>query len=165
MNVTDTQINEIYNVINAIGNKKNIQDIPVIFKKSDFVKDAVASGYDTKYRNPLIGAIQLTGQTGARGTLGFCAKTGSGTGYVTAQHLGTHVGYQMYQPTKTSQNSLGTVSMISGHHADACFVPYGDVSAKIHIGNGNTLPVVTYMSAQPSDEWSGLTVYKSGKVL
>jgi hypothetical protein len=41
MNVTDNQIDEIYNVINKIGNKLNIQDVPVVFFKSDFVQDAI----------------------------------------------------------------------------------------------------------------------------
>ena len=41
MNVTDNQIDEIYNVINKLGNKLNIQDVPVVFFKSDFVQDAI----------------------------------------------------------------------------------------------------------------------------
>jgi hypothetical protein len=41
MNVTDNQIDEIYNVINKIGNKLNIQDVPVVFFKRDFIQDAI----------------------------------------------------------------------------------------------------------------------------
>jgi hypothetical protein len=41
MNFTDNQIDEIYNVINKIGNKLNIQDVPVVFFKRDFVQDAI----------------------------------------------------------------------------------------------------------------------------
>jgi streptogrisin B len=159
MNVTDSQINEIYDMINKIGNKENIQNVPVIFLKCDLIQNTL-SGYDT-YRRPVIGAIQLTGQTGDIGSVGFAAKTSSGTkGYVTVQHLGTSVGYQMYQP---SLYVAGTVSKISGSHADACFVPYSDVSPYVYINNGNTLPVVTYMSAKPTNSWTGLTVYKSGR--
>lgn len=163
MNVTDSQINEIYNVISKIGNTTNTQDVPVIFYKIDLIEDVV-SGYDTKYRNPVIGAIQLTGETKAIGTLGFAAKTSSGTkGYVTAQHLGTSIGYKMYQPTKKTNNGLGSVSKTSSTHADACFVPYSNVAAKIHIGGGKTLPVVTYMSSKPKSSWVDLHVYKSGR--
>jgi hypothetical protein len=43
MNITDYQINEIYNVINKIGNKLNIQEVPVVFFKSDFVQDAIGT--------------------------------------------------------------------------------------------------------------------------
>ena len=41
MNVTDLQINEIYNVIDKVGNKVNIQDVPVVFSKTDFIQDAI----------------------------------------------------------------------------------------------------------------------------
>jgi hypothetical protein len=41
MTVTDSQIDEMYNVINKIGNKLNIQDVPVIFFKRDFVQDVI----------------------------------------------------------------------------------------------------------------------------
>jgi len=57
MNVTDSQISEIYNVINRGANKAGIQEIPVVFAKKDLFTDLVASGYGTKYRNPVIGAI------------------------------------------------------------------------------------------------------------
>jgi hypothetical protein len=41
MSVTDSQIDEMYNVINKIGNKLNIQNVPVVFFKSDFIQDAI----------------------------------------------------------------------------------------------------------------------------
>lgn len=162
MNISDSQINEIYNVINKIGNKKNIQNVPVVFLKRDFVQDVTASGYDGYYR-PTLGGIQLTGQTGATGSLGFAATTSSGTnGYVTAQHLGTSVGYQMYQPT--TAHTAGTVSVISGTHADACFVPYSSVSPYVYIGSGKTsLPIIGYYIGQPGSSWVGMAVSKSGK--
>ena len=100
MNVTDSQISEIYNVINRGANKAGIQEIPVVFVKKDLFKDLAASGYDTKYPpNPVIGAIQLA-CNGYYGTLSFAAKKSSdGTiGYVTVQHLGQNIGDQMYQP-------------------------------------------------------------------
>jgi len=165
MNVTESQINEIYNTINKRANKASIKEIPVVFLKDDFVHDNTVSGYDNYYR-PIIGAIQLTGETDGIGTLSFAAKTSDGKkGFVTVQHLGTYVGYTMYQPEKKVYSSykLGTVSKISGTHADACFVPYSNVAAKIYINNGKTLPVATYMAAKPKDSWKGLKVYKSGR--
>ena len=41
MNVTDSQISEIYNVINRGANKAGIQEIPVVFFKRDFIQDAI----------------------------------------------------------------------------------------------------------------------------
>ncbi len=163
INVTDSQINEMYNVINKDANKASIQEIPVVFKKRDFFKNA-ASGYDTRYRNPVIGAIQLA-CNGDFATLSFAAKKSDGTkGYVTVQHIVQNIGDQMYQPTTASENELGTVSIISDHYADACFVPYSDVAAKIHVGSGNTLPVKSYVASVPSDSLRGTHVYKSGRI-
>ncbi|WP_269849960.1 hypothetical protein [Methanosarcina horonobensis] len=143
MNVTDSQINEIYNVISKRASEVSIKEAPVVFGKSDFIQDEV-SGYDSYYR-PIIGAIKVTGETGACGTIGYAAQTGSGTkGYVTVQHLGTYVGYDMYQPTS---DAAGSVSKISGHYADACFVPYSNVAAKIHVGSGVTKNVNSYVSS------------------
>jgi hypothetical protein len=44
MNVSDSQINEIYNVINKKANEASVQDVPVVFKKSDFFHDDIATG-------------------------------------------------------------------------------------------------------------------------
>ncbi len=43
MNVSDSQINEIYNVINKKVNEASVQDVLVVFKKSDFFQDAIAT--------------------------------------------------------------------------------------------------------------------------
>jgi streptogrisin B len=158
MNVTDSQIEEIYNVVNKTASKASIQEIPVVFSRDDLFQDEV-SGYDSYYR-PIIGAIKVTGQTGDWGTIGYAAKTSSGTkGYVTVQHLGTYVGYQMYQPTS---NAAGSVSKISSQHADACFVPYSNVAAKIHVGGGVTRDVYGYDSSVPCNIWNNRLVYISG---
>jgi hypothetical protein len=163
MNVSDSQINEIYNVINKTGNKMNIQNVPVVFLKRDFVQDATASGYDD-YHRPIYDGMQLKGQTGSIGSLGFAARTSDGTrGYVTAQHLGTSVGYQMYQPVNTnSVYAAGSVSIISGTHADACFVPYNFVTPYVYAA-GSVKPVIGYCSDQPDNSWVGLAVSKSGR--
>lgn len=161
MNVTDSKINEIYNLVNKKASEASIQEIPVVFYKSDLFQDEL-SGYDSSYR-PLIDAIQITGETGSWGTLGFTAKKSDGTkGYVTVQHLGTYVGYKMYQPTISSNNAIGTVSIISGNYADACFVPYNNVNAKIHIGGGSTAYVADYLDSVPNTNWVGWQVRMSG---
>jgi hypothetical protein len=60
INVTDSQLNEIYDMINKDANKASIQEIPVVFNKRDFFKNATAaSGYANTYHNPVIGAISL----------------------------------------------------------------------------------------------------------
>lgn len=162
MKITDSQINEIYDVINKTANKASIKEIPIVFSKDDLFQDHV-SGYNS-YHRPIIGAIKVTGQTGGWGTIGFAAQTSSGTkGYVTVQHLGTSVGYKMYQPINTlGAYGAGSVSKISGHYADACFVPYSNVAAKIHIGGGSTKNVYGYDSTVPGISWNNRKVYKSG---
>lgn len=158
LNVTDSQINEIYNLISKRANEVSVQEVPVVFSRSDLFKDEV-SGYDSYYR-PINGAIKVTGETGSWGTIGYAAKTSSGTkGYVTVQHLGTYVGYDMYQP---ASDAAGSVSKISGHYADACFVPYSNVAAKIHIGGGSAADVYNYVSTIPSSGWVNWKVYMSG---
>jgi hypothetical protein len=158
MNITDPQINEIYNVISKRANEVSIKKVPVVFGKSDFIQNEV-SGYNTYYR-PIIGAIKVTGETGSWATIGYAAKTSSGTkGYVTVQHLGTYVGYDMYQP---ESDAAGSVSKISNHSADACFVPYSNVAAKIHIGNGVTKNINSYVSSIPSNSWTSWGVFMSG---
>ncbi len=44
MNVSDSQINEIYNVINRKANEASVQDVPVVFKKSDFFHNDIVTG-------------------------------------------------------------------------------------------------------------------------
>jgi hypothetical protein len=136
--VETSQIDEIYAVIDKQAKKMAIQDVPVAFKTDDFVQLQV-SGYDNRYR-PIIGGIQIkTIKSGSTyvATLGFAVKKKSdGTkGYVVAKHFGNSIGLQMWQPTVSDSNKVGTVSKLGGHYADASFVPYSDVEAKIHIGD------------------------------
>lgn len=119
------------------------------------------SGYDNRYR-PIIGGIQVqtirSGSTYAA-TLGFAVKKKSdGTkGYVVAKHFGNSIGLQMWQPTVSDSNKVGTVSKLGGHYADASFVPYSNVEATIHLGNSYTQPVKGY--TDPDLTWR---VYMSG---
>jgi hypothetical protein len=43
-NITDSQIDEIYNVISKKASEASVQDVPVVFGKSDFFQDDVESG-------------------------------------------------------------------------------------------------------------------------
>ena len=108
MNITDSQIDGIYNVVNKTANKASIQEIPIVFSRDDLFQNEV-SGYDSYYR-PIIGGIMVTSETGNWGTIGYAAQTSAGTkGYVTAQHLGTYVGYDMYQPTSDAAGSVSAI--------------------------------------------------------
>jgi len=159
--VETSQVDEIYAVIDKQAKKMDIQDVPVAFKTDDFIQLQV-SGYDNRYR-PIIGGIQV--QTIESGipylaTLGFAVKKKSdGTkGYVVAKHFGNSAGLQMWQPTVSDSNKVGTVSKLGGHHADASFVSYSDVEAKIHIGDS----IVGSVGGSKEPEKS-MRVYKSGR--
>ena len=159
--VETSQIDEIYAVIDKQAKKRDIQDVPVAFKTDDFVQLQV-SGYDNRYR-PIIGGIQVqTIKSGSTyvATLGFAVKKKSdGTkGYVVAKHFGNSIGLQMWQPTVSDSNKVGTVSELGGHYADASFVPYSDVEAKIHIGDS----MVGSVGGSKEPERC-MRVHKSGK--
>jgi len=163
---TDSQINEIYNLVSKGASKESIQEIPVVFKKDDFIHEAAAVNYSDRYR-PLIGAIQIATQKGSSvyiATLGFAAKKSDGTkGYVTAKHFANSTGLIIYQPTKSLSNEIGDVDILGGHYADASFIEYSNVQPKIHIGDGETINVTGYFSDVPTDSWKNWTVYMSGR--
>ncbi|MCK4575013.1 hypothetical protein KAU34_01255 [candidate division WOR-3 bacterium] len=159
--VETSQIDEIYAVIDKQAKKMAIQDVPVAFKTDDFVQLQV-SGYDNRYR-PIIGGIQVqTIKSGSTyvATLGFAVKKKSdgAKGYVVAKHFGNSVGLQMWQPTVSDSNKVGTVSELGGHYADASFVPYSDVEAKIHIGDS----IVGSVGGSKEPE-KAMRVHKSGR--
>lgn len=167
MNVTESQINEIYGIINKRASDVSVQEIPVIFRKADFLIEQV-SGYTDRYR-PVIGAIQIAARkNGATytATLGFPAKKSDGTkGYVTAKHFANSTYLAIHQPTYLSDNSnlIGDVDILGGHYADASFIEYSNVEPKIHVDNSVTKDVVGFMSTSPVDSWVGWPVSKSGK--
>lgn len=168
MNVTDSQINEIYNLINKRTSEVSIQEIPIVFKKDDFIKEEV-SGYTNRYR-PVIGAIQIAAKKNGvtyTATLGFAAKKSDGTkGYVTANHFANSTYLAIHQPViipNSNDNLIGDVDILGGHYADASFIEYSGVSPKIHTGNGATIDVSSYVSSAPTDNWVGWPVYISGK--
>ena len=167
MDVTDSQINEIYNLIEKGASEASVQEIPVVFFKRDFLKEEV-SGYTNKYR-PVIGAIQIAARkNGATytATLGFPAQKSDGTkGYVTAKHFANSTYLAIHQPTYLSDNSnlIGDVDILGGHYADASFIEYSNVEPKIHVDNSVTKDVTGFMSTSPVDGWVGWPVNMSGK--
>lgn len=113
---------------------------------------------------PLIGGIQINtelpnGVTPT--TLGFAAKDGSGNkGFVVAAHAAPSIGDQIWQPIAgPSANKVGKVTKVSKYSADASWVPYANVDARIYDYDVNTKNVTSY--ADPS---LGQYVYKSGIV-
>ena len=167
MNVTESQINEIYGIINKRASDVSVQEIPVIFRKADFLIEQV-SGYTDRYR-PVIGAIQIAARkNGATytATLGFPAKKSDGTkGYVTAKHFANSTYLAIHQPTYLSDNSnlIGDVDILGGHYADASFIEYSNVEPKIHVDNSVTKDVAGFLSTTPTAGWVGWPIYKSGK--
>lgn len=168
INVTDSQISEIYSLINKKTSEVSIQEIPIVFKKDDFMKEEV-SGYTNRYR-PVIGAIQIAAKkNGATytATSGFAAKKSDGTkGYVTANHFANSTYLAIHQPViipNSNNNLIGDVDILGGHYADASFIEYSNVSPKIHTGNGATIDVSSYVSTAPTTSWVGWRVYISGK--
>jgi hypothetical protein len=167
LNVTDSQINDMYNLINKKASELSIQEIPVVFRKSDFIQETV-SGY-TDRKRPVIGSIQITARknnTNYTATLGFSAKKSDGTkGYVTVKHFANSINLDIHQPTYLANNNnlIGNVDILGGHYADASFIEYSNVAAKIHTGNGGTMDVSGYLSTAPTSGWVGWPVYISGK--
>lgn len=165
--VTDSQINEIYTLIEKGASEASIQEIPVVFKKEDFLKEEV-SGY-TDRKRPLIGAIQIAvRKNGATkyATLGFPAKKSDGTeGYVTAKHFASSIDMAIHQPTYLSNNNnlIGDVDILGGHYADASFIEYSNVDPEIHVDNSVTEDVTGFLSTAPVNGWVGWTVNKSGR--
>lgn len=163
---TDSQINEIYRLLNEDASKESIKKIPVIFKKGDFIRKTTPVNYSERYR-PLIGAVQVTTQKDNFlyiATLSFAANRSDGTkGYVTAKHFANSSGLNIYQPTKSPSNEIGDVDEIGGHYADASFIKCNNVQPKIYIGNGKTVDVKGYFSGYPNDRWRNWKVYMSGR--
>lgn len=167
INVTNYQVNEIYNLIEKGASETSIQEIPVVFKKEDFIQEHV-SGY-TDRKRPVIGAIQIAARkNGATytATLGFPAKKSDGTkGYVTAKHFANSTYLAIHQPTYLTNNDnlIGDVDILGGHYADASFIEYSNVEPKIHVDNSVTEDVIGFLSTAPVDGWVGWPISKSGK--
>ncbi|KAB2947518.1 MAG: hypothetical protein MPEBLZ_03110 [Candidatus Methanoperedens nitroreducens] len=147
-------VDGIYAVVDKQAKNIGLQKIPVAFRIGDFPR--LRAGYDTKWR-PIVGGIKFETPTHS-GTLGFAVQDTNGNkGYVTARHLATQVGMQLWQPYEASENEAGIVSKIGTNTADASFIPFNNVEASIHIGGGYYVPVKGDRNPQ-----IGWRVYKSG---
>lgn len=153
--------NAIYDLFSNYGQENNVKNIPLVVVYGDFpVKTSRSS--DWKNMGGLIGGIQIVsdGNGGAAvSTLGFAAKTSSGTkGFVVAEHAAPFIGSAIYEPTASSSNYVGSVAKYSNTEADASWVPSTNVRAVIYdYDTDHTRNVVSY-----GDPAVGNMVYKSG---
>lgn len=162
----------IFDLINKQALKLNIDNVPIVFSTGTPITPVSASinqvptsstnPYLVYYR-PITGGIVhsvVQGSTAALGTIGFTAKRDSDNakGYVIAGHTAWfQTGLSSYQPLYASGNLAGTVSKI-GSNTDAAFVPYSNVTAKMHIGGGSFVNI----NGCYSGGISGMTLTKSG---
>ena len=123
------------------------------------------TGYEAEY-GPIVGGIAHNIAVDLRrftaGTTGFAARntTTGETGYVTAGHLTLRkTGLSSYRPDMTASAAAGKVSLI-GADTDAAFVPYPDVTGKIHIGNGTLVDV----TGSVEGGMPGMTLSRSGRM-
>lgn len=155
----DALTDEIYSVINKHAVKKTaIQEIPVVFSVGGFPQ---LEARDDKFR-PIIGGVYVQNDEDTYGsTIGFAAVDQYGDkGYVVSGHLGTgatDVGMVTGQPNMFLSNIAGAVTKTGGTFADAAWVPYSDVAAKIYVTSTNIAPVKGDRAPTV-----GMTVYKAG---
>lgn len=151
--------NEIYNLFSNYGQELNVTNIPLTIVYGDFPVPTIGR---FGYWSPLIGGIQIVSDSNggsATSTLGFAAKTSSGTkGFVIAGHAVGGIGSDVYQPT--SAYYVGSVADCSEYKADAAWVPSTNVNAVIYDSDTD----VTKTVKSYGDPSVGQYVYKSGIV-
>ena len=135
MEISQSQINEIYDLISETAIKTSADGVTVAFLKDDFSKEEVYAGYDNKER-PVIGAIKISAFKNLSvksATLGFPVKdTNDNKGYVTAKHFASILGLYIYQPSISVLNKIGEVDSLGGSNADASFIEYNDPCCHIY---------------------------------
>jgi hypothetical protein len=160
-NLEKAEIKRIYNFFNQEGRKKNKADVPLVFEYGEFPE--LNSRTSSWISRGLIGGIKVCTEkpTGVvQSTLGFAAKTSSGTkGYVVAGHAAPSIGDQIWQPTAVGGNQVGKVTKVGGRCADASWVPYSNVVAKVYDADTDLLKDVKSYSTNPQLGW---LVFKSG---
>ncbi|GEM_PF-960624 len=165
MEISQSQINEIYDLISETAIKTSADGVTVAFLKDDFSKEEVYAGYDNKER-PVIGAIKISAFKNLSvksATLGFPVKdTNDNKGYVTAKHFASILGLYIYQPSISVLNKIGEVDSLGGSNADASFIEYNDVSPEIHVGHGITVDLEDYIACTPTSSWINKDVRMSG---
>ena len=171
-NAKNEDFDAIFDLINKQAIKLNITNVPVVFSTGTPITPVSASISQVStistnpylvYYRPITAGIAdsiVQNTSGCLGTIGFTAKRNSDNtkGYVMAGHTAWfQTGLSSYQPTYDSNNLAGTVSKI-GLNTDAAFIPYSNVTAKMHIGGGTFVTVKGYYSGGIS----GMTLTKSG---
>ncbi|MCK4731429.1 MAG: hypothetical protein KAT65_03125 [Methanophagales archaeon] len=156
--VEEPLMDEIYGIINEQAKGMGIQEVPVIFKLGGFPQLEARDDY---FR-PIIGGIQIQqAETFGLSTLGFAAEGSGSEGYVVSGHLGfgaTSIGLNIWQPCVWLSYMAGEVEQTGGTYADASWVPYDDVEAKIYVCDGYIRPATGYRDHPDV----GDTVFKTG---
>ena len=145
-------INNIYEIYNNKSTKLGVKDIPVVFEYESIpVEDSRTSNW-----RPLIGGIKIR-HSFSSSTLGFAGeKVHNGDkGYIMTGHAGG-IGTNIYQPTFSS---VGSITDLGGTYADAAWVKYSNVEAKVyHTDTDVTKSVKSYDDPSVNDD-----IYMSGK--
>ncbi|MEA2033909.1 MAG: hypothetical protein U9N40_00210 [Euryarchaeota archaeon] len=160
-------VNEIYTMLNERARKLEVEDIPVKVRSVDPDSLILHSASD-RFR-PVIGGVQMQavlGSSTGAATIGWAARNTAGTlGYVIAGHCSDGIGETIYQPGVSASNAVGTVAADTqwpgqSSYADAAWVPYSNVVAKIYGSGGVQQTVKGYYA----DCGVGLPIYKSGVI-
>ena len=153
--VDDTTISSIIEGFDKIT-QKTYGEIPLLVKVTNGATTTTKSvditsraTNDDRWR-PLIGGIQqlgVTSSTAFDSTVGFAATKNGQNGFVTHGHDFV-IGSQVYQPTYSSDNLVGTVAAIGSVNSDSAWIPFGNVEASIYSpgSSGNKRAVSTYAS-------------------
>lgn len=148
----DEYINNIYEIYNSKSAKLGITDIPVRF---EYESIPVEESRSNTWR-PLIGGLYIAHSTSSS-TLGFAAeKVHNGDdGYIMTGHAGG-TGTTIYQPFPYS---IGSIVDLEGVYADAAWVKYSNVDAKIYYDDTDvTKSVKSYGDPSANDD-----IFISGK--
>lgn len=160
-NLEKPEIKHIYNFFSTEGRKENKADVPLVFEYGEVPE--LNTRTSSWISRGLVGGIKVCTEKPSgvvQSTLGFAAKTSSGTkGYVVAGHAAPSVGDQIWQPTAASGNQAGKVTKVGGRCADASWVQYSNVVAKVYDADTDILKDVKSYSTNPQIGWS---VFKSG---
>ena len=151
--VSQSELQNIYSVVEKAGEKNGIQDIPCKFLSLGLLKTEAR----TDRIRPIIGGIQIASDNGWA-TSGFRARDNNGNlGFVTAGHIG-HLGSTVYQPDLFGSTYVtGTISRIGSTNSDSAFVPYNNTDPSFYWFNTITLDYSSYTDHQVNDY-----AYKAG---
>jgi len=145
-------INNIYEIYNNKSTKLGVKDIPMVF---EYEYIPVEESRTSTWR-PLIGGIKIRHSLSSS-TLGFAGEKvyNGDKGYIMTGHAGG-TGTTIYQPTLSS---IGSIIDLEGTYADAAWVKYSNVEAKVyHTDTDVTKSVKSYGDPSVND-----AIFMSGK--